>query len=574
MAERQQTSLAWHLLALGVWSAWVVARLLPRPLVVDEVAFANWAVRPFIPLPHPPLYMCLLALLHHGLKFPPELLRVVGLVTTGLTAWLMYQLAERMERGAGRWTLWLLLTNPLLLHGTLLLDIDNTILMAWLACAVWWVTRAAWPLEVRTLRMMGVWLGVGFLMKVTTPFVWPAALWLVYAARGEGRRGLQAVTFMSLVGLATFLAMWTLYSGLTGIPWTRLFTGRIVDMFLRGPTDVGATVLRELAERGLRIGLWIGPAALCLWVVGTVSAFRVWQTLRGREAWGLVLALGWLLLVGYWAVGGVVWSFAKYHCPFIPLLAVVGGATVARSLRRNRLSRWMLIGLTLAIALWSAAMVGDMLYLVSHTLRYSYIFAPERISEDLWQLAGRLGWLVAAVLVIGWLLWRFRATWRLQARGVCAVALAVGAIGSGVGQMSVQARAPYSTTYCYGRPWTTDRATLRSLSEFLAAYPGARVLVPDRTYMLITGRDCETQPTCTFWTGHETPEGLAASLRKQDYVLIDPDNNPAYFLRHVLPDPRVQAVLQSDFESSPAETATVWIRRSLRQPARRKKPGS
>ena len=563
MADRSRIPFALHLVVLGGWVAWVIAHLLPQPLVVDEVAFAHWAVRPFIPLPHPPLYMCLLALLHHGLKLPPELLRVVGIVTTGLTAWLMYRLAERMERGAGLWTLWLLLTNPLLLHGTLLLDIDNTVLMWWLACAVWWAARAAWPLDVRTLRRLGFWLGFGLLMKVTTPLVWPAALWLVYAARGEGRRGLKAVVFMSLVGLATFLAIWTLYSGLTGIPWMRLVTGRVIDMFLRGPTDLGTSVLQELGERSLRIGLWIGPLALCLWVLGTMRCVQSRQQLRGREAWLLVLIVGWMLLLGYWVVGGVVWSFAKYHCPFIPLLAVIGGATAARGCRDSRLPRWVIIGLTLAITLLSAVVVGDVLYLVSHTLRYASVYAPRSVPQALLHVAGRLGWLVAGALGMGLVLWGCRGSWRLQDSGVLPLVLALGAVGSGAGVMITQARAPYSTTYCYGRPWATDQAVLRSLREFMAAHPSARVLVPDRTYMLITGMDCETQPNCTFWTGHETPEELVASLQHQDYVMIDPDNNPARFLREVLPDPRVQAVLQRAFEAQPAGTATVWVRRSF-----------
>jgi len=280
----------------------------------------------------------------------------------------------------------------------------------------------------------------------------------------------------------------------------------------------------------------------------------------------LAMVMGWAVLAGYWFVGGVNWSFAKYHCPFIPLLAAVSGAAVARVTRRCRLSGVLLAGLAGVMALWSGRVVGDLLYLVNHTLRHASMFAPERLSQETHTLLVRLVWMIGGAGGIAIILWRFRARLQLTRVGAVSVALALGAIGSNLGLTALQAGAPYSTAYCYGRSWATDRATIQSIKTFVHEHPAARLLVPETAYALATGLSCEQQPTCTLWTGFETPQSLAAALRQLDYVLIDPDYNYARLFRAVLPAAEVMAVLQADFESSAVGTATAWTRRSLPPP--------
>ncbi len=554
------------LIALGMWLGWVSLQLFPRPLVVDEVEFAIQGLIPFGTWTldaHPPLYIHMSWGLVHGVGASPEVLRGLGVALLVLTALMTFLVAERWHRGAGWWALWLMLTNPLMVQGAFMLDIDNTLLPWWMITSVWWVSRVAWPLAPRVRVAMGLWWAFGLWMKITTPLLLPVALWIAYAVRGEARRGLIDVGQIGLIGAATFLAAWTWYSSVMHFSWTVIFLGRSFEMLQRGLGDPGVSVLMELLGRAVRIGLWIGPFGLLLWGVATFQPLRRIRRMSLPEAWVMALVLGWGVLIGYWLIGGVVWSFAKYHCPLIPLLAALGGAMVGRLVQESRVPTSMLVLLVGVLGLSQILLVGDPLYLVNDSLRHAMLFQPDAMAALVTTLVIRYAGFCVVVVAAGCLLWVCRRRFQVSRAATVGLTLAVAAIGSGIGETLVQSRASYSTTYCYGRPWKTVHAIREAALRLHAQQPEVRLMVPFDTIRLQLPVPDYLSIHVNEWTASLSRERFLSALRdpRMGLVVMDPDFSSVRTIQTLWSDPEVRAVLDGAYTPLSLETARGWVRR-------------
>jgi len=563
---RASRGLRWHLVALGIWVVWVSVHLFPRPLVVDEVEFAIQGLTPFGTWTldaHPPLYIHTLWGLVHGVGASPQMLRGLGLVLLILTALTTYRVAERLRRGAGVWALWILLTNPLALQGAFLLDIDNTLLPWWTIVSVWWASRLAWPLPPRARVAMGLWWAFGLWMKFTTPLVLPMALWAVYAVRGEGRRGLIDVGQVSAIGATAFLAAWIWYSLVMHFSWTVIFLGRSFEMVRRGIGDPGVNVLTELLGRAVRIGWWIGPFGLLLWGAATIESCRRWRRLQHPEVWTVALLVGWSVLVGYWLIGGVIWSFAKYHCPLMPLLAALGGATVGRLTRDGRVPPWVFALIVGVVGLWQILLVGDPLYVVNRSLRHALLFHPDAMTALVTTLAIRYAGFCIVVVAAGCLLWISRRRFQMSRAAVAGLTLVLAAIGSGIGETLVQSAASYSTTYCYGRPWRTVYAIRAAALRLHAQQSEVRLMVPFDTIRLQLPVTEYQSVYVNEWTASLSRERFLRTLRdpRTGFVVMDPDFSSVRTIQTLWGDPEVRAVLDDAYVPLALETARGWVRR-------------
>lgn len=553
---------AWEWLLGCAWVGWFVSRVLARPLCADEAFFAYVARQPLSAFAHPPCYLQLLRVVYLLMHPPATWLRLIGVVTLAATAIVTYGIAERWEPRGGRWALGLLLTSPLMLQGAVLLDIDNTILTWWTITSIWWVMRTRWPLRWPSLLGLSAWWALGLWMKLTTPLLWPPVIGLIYVSRGLTRRGVRDVLLLSAIGLALFLGAWTWYAMAHAVPWDAIFSGRTWAVLRRGASDTGSSVWRELGERAVRIGVWIGPVMLLLWGWATRQAWKARAALAHREAWLAALALGWAILLGYWIVGGVIWSVARYHIPGLPVYAAVCGAMVARLTQDARLPRTVtaaLIGLAVAGAL---VLVGDPVYLVNYTLRHALLTEPARVPQQLLALGGRIvGMLGVVAVVAGWLWWR-RTRWQLNSRTILGLALGISAMGLGAGLLVLQARADYSTTYTYGRPVATYAAAQRCAMRVYAADPDAQLMVPFDTIQAALPNTEFRRVIVNEWYHVGTPEALldALSNPRLALVVIDPDFSWARTVRDVWHHPRVRDALQRDFIRVPLGTAEGWAR--------------
>ena len=550
--------------ALMGWSIWVIYVLLARPPMLDEVPFAYMAREPFGPFCHPPLFFHLMGILFHVFGATIEQLRLLGVLTFILSGWMSWRLAETWKPGAGLWAIALLVTNSLAMHGFLMLDIDNTLLTAWMVAGIWLLTRTEWPLTKKGIVIHALWFALGLWMKFSTPFIWPFALLAVYVYRKDWARGIGHVLAILVLGLGVFLIVWTGYTRLAGLDWNLIFSGRIVEMLERGAADTGSSTLRELLERLIRVGLWIGPMAIVFWGVSSLELKDRWKALKHPEAWIATLFCGWGLLLGYILVGGVIWSFAKYHAPIIPLFAIAGGVVIQHWLDEARpgLMGWgvFLIGL---VGVWSYWAVGDLIYLINHDVRRAMLFSPELVGEHLKHFVLRFGLLLMSVPIVFGFLWGLKRRLNLSVRSAVGSAVAFCTLGAGIGFMVLQMRADYSTTYTYGRSFETFYAVQRFALAHHAKDPDARMMTPYDTFQWQLEPEIYGAVFVNQLFAAEDVETLKETLQDPTVTLFvyDPDFSPTFFYHTIYSHPEVQALLGQNFYKVLLGDAVAWVKR-------------
>lgn len=547
------------LLACAVFYLVLAWPALHKPLISDEAAgFALDAAQPhygLISIWHPPLCFDLLrGLCHLGLR--DQGLRLLGVVGVVVSFLLIERLCRRIaqEEHTPDTTVWawvFFATNPLLIQGSTLLDIDTTVLMPlmllWLAVFSAGSGRPtlAWLLRCAAVLWLNLW------AKLSTPLAFPivAAVW--YGLQHRWREALRVVGFISLLAAGAFLVAWGVYAKAIGQPFASVF-GRATDVLTIAPHFPGVWLspIGELANRTMRLVLWLGPF-LCL-LCGLALWKRAARWTAGRPLGTLDLC--WLvtlpIVVGYLLLGHHG-GFPKYHFPLVAPFAIGLASFVVRADRVP----WFQLGLLAVSGTVFMGWVGlDPLYLWNYQLRLAVILAPEQVSHCFWQLAGVLGLyaLVFAVAVV------------LQMKRPLAQRLLPAALtGLLVWNVSVawlQWRAPYSTTFLYGRDTTQMVRLAERLKGLAAARPGSDIVAPEDV-LYLAGLPFSRHRATDLW--HR--EGFLRVLTDPNVstVVTSPEWYSISFYRRVLPDPDVARLLKEHFRPVPFGLETIWMRQGV-----------
>ena len=224
------------ILALIPWIVYVALNI-SVPLRGDDIAFAqtaraiaktglphfsygegNWSA---YGLWHPPLYVYLIGEAIRTLGQTEAALRSVGILCFLATAILIYRFCQRLFKdqtiaaiGCG-----LFLINPIMAQYTLILDIDNTILMLLLTLFLY-QTVGSWK-EMSLRRHIGLSLLFALILwaKLTTPpFLLLALVLFSLSRHSQWKVGVRLTLITGLVGTAIFLLTWTFYCYVSQCP--------------------------------------------------------------------------------------------------------------------------------------------------------------------------------------------------------------------------------------------------------------------------------------------------------------------------------------------------------------------
>jgi len=436
-------------IALFAVLAW---RAADRPLVADEVEFVQTStalVRSGQPLAcdgleqsvilhHPQGYHLILGATLEALGHPgsPLVARLPGLLSLLLTLPLTYLLGCRLARSPATSAGWpavvLLLAAPLAIQGSLVVDIDNTVLTPALLGFLLVLMRHADQERSSALSLAGS-AGLFALLlwiKLPTPFLATAALaGAGLLTRGRRRLVLESAAITALGAILFALSWWAFCAWLGLDP-----LGPLSHLAGRG-ADRAALTLTVLGKRALRLGFWLGP---WLPMAAALAARRLWSTDPfGRQPSPRVAALYVaLVLLGYLGVGGEAFGFTRYHVPLVPVLAGLAATTLGQSWIVARRATILGAGLVAAMLL----VAGDPL-LPWYTLREALAagdIAPGKGSA--WLLVSSAVWLAPLVVVV------VAPRWGVAAGDALVIAAVVAGLVVSVHQLG----AAYSTNYLYG----------------------------------------------------------------------------------------------------------------------------
>lgn len=301
---------------------------------------------------HTPLYPIITGFLM-GVFKTPAALKVFGAVVGLASMTLMWLLGRACGVGKSRAALAVLLLgmSPLFIQGSMLLDIDNTLVVLFLLAGLLALFKEKWLLLAAALTLL-LWVKLtASLPLLLVFFAW--GLWGVF--RGE-RRGAQ-VLLAICAGLAAFLLSFYVYCYLDGFPFGMPFSFLYGAFFSKKISSDGGGL-----QQVVQFLLWSGPAFFLLWLSAAVRAFR-----SGKPDLDMLAALLSLVIgAGYLFVGGTPFGFPKYQVP-----AFVLGCWLVSGLAADALNGWFKPRYALVILAGAAvvAAAGDPLYTLRFLIR-------------------------------------------------------------------------------------------------------------------------------------------------------------------------------------------------------------
>lgn len=333
-----ETELAWQARdGVRVHGAPVVAhaesnRELTPPAARFKAQYGLW---------HPPLYLYILAIA--GMMGPAEgWLRGVGVLCLLASLLLIWRMAREAlgpdtPRAVVALPISLALLSPLVVQGSLFVDIDNTLLATLMLLFIWEFTRPGDPLRPRRTLWLIALLTVMMWTKLTTlPMVWLSCA--IAAACGEQPvRKLVAIVGIGVGAVAVFSVTFGAYCAAFDLP-IRFMS----EMGFGGRRDLFASVktLSAIARSARWTIMWVSPALVALIAVVTWERVRQFDRRQALSALDVCLVLAVGMFVAYVPIGAML---GKYMMPAALMGAAFAGVRIARGWRTWRVPPMMVV---------------------------------------------------------------------------------------------------------------------------------------------------------------------------------------------------------------------------------------
>jgi 4-amino-4-deoxy-L-arabinose transferase-like glycosyltransferase len=494
----------------------------------------------------PPLYDSILACCIKIAGPSEAVLRIPGLISAIAAIALLYMLALRIfpDRKHGSLLLIapiLLAINPAFVQGSLLVHIDNTILipliLAWLL---------AWDSYLTTGRRSQLiaailFLGISLLAKYSTPILILFALscWTVV----KDRKRIGKYLILGIGGIALFLFLWLVLSRMLNLD----YFGSFKYVFSRVKTYAEMDRFRMILANVITLSLWMSPGiilSLALIIKRERDGVGLWNV-----PWHICVAGVFL----YVCVSSVNHGFPKYYLPAVPFIAALLSAGIdldrCKQYLRNR-----------RVLIFCAVTTGsvyllDPVYLYRFGLRQALATGIMPTS-----LKGEIGiCLLLVVVAVVCILVIMRKERSLSAATEFVLFWVV---AWSLGQSLCQATAPYQTNYSYGERGT--RQLEKVLARLIDEHDNCRIIaINDITWRL--GLD-DQHLELTYWFD---PEGIASDLLddRTQAIAISIPSHPIRNYRLVMDDEAISVILKENYELRRIGTYYLWTRNSSKDAA-------
>lgn len=504
---------------------------------------------------HPPLYVYLVAAVFGLAGTGAAQARLIGLGCLIATILAIYFLSQEVfrdradRRAIGLLAAFLFAVNPLAIQGALVVDIDNTLLTPALLLALLAIVRSLDGARATRDLTLGVLFAVLLWIKLTTPLALLLALAIFLAAREGPGVALTRTGAIAFVGVAGFLVTWIAYTGAQGLPAAAPFEHLLGSLVSAGPHGTLPTVAREAGLALARVALWASPFLLVLWGMALARRASELASARALRSEDLLHLTAAIVLMVYLVVGRTTFSFPRYHYPVLPLLAILGAASILATWRTAapRSGRWLAATLVGATLVWLA---GD-------PLLSTYSIVKERLVAGLalGDVNRRVALQAAVLLLIPLAIASLGGGGgRLGLARASVLPLAVAAVSYSLALDAIQVRAGYLVRYGYGGVGT--REVLAFLGREVT--PESVVLAPAELIYGI-GNRVSPFPANAVWTSEPALLG-ALSAPPVRAVVYGLPTNTIEQLRFLERDPRVVRALHERFRRWTIGSYTVWVR--------------
>lgn len=408
---------------------------------------------------HPPAYVHLLNAMSRIFGMSALTPRLVSISTFFVSLLIIYLLSLQFFKGAKNARAIAFLAsllysvNPFSVRGSLLVDIDGTILNASFLILMYFL--ALWPKEsVPLSRQMlyGLLCALVLWTKFSSPFIFFASM-LIFLLFTRDFKKMLAFTVMFAIGCVIFLLTWYIYCLVYKSDFLVIFrhSGGAIAAFLQG---IGTHEGRlSLARNIWAPVMWISPSFALLIALSLRKIFKERAEARPLMSIAQFAFYGLCVAVGYIFVGGVTHSFPRYHYAMMPVFVItvayllVSEITFDKALIKN-------MGVAICIlVLYHVFFVGDPLYTVNYAWKEDIILRGGRAVHQILTKELRQITLILLTIPLAYIFFRLRKFSKPFLLALFSTALAFNLALS-----LVQMKTNYNTLYCYGAKGVEEAA--------------------------------------------------------------------------------------------------------------------
>jgi 4-amino-4-deoxy-L-arabinose transferase-like glycosyltransferase len=452
---------------------------------------------------HPTLYSNLLAASFKIFGVHEWSARMVSVLFTLLTLLVIYLIMKHLafSNFSKELAILIFLFNPLIVQGSLLIDIDNSILMFFIALFVYAYLKLDRE-KPKNLLLLGILFATALWAKIPTPPVLILSILIFHTLNREYKRGLLESLVIGVVGGIIFLATWILYCNLFDLPFLQPFMHNI------GYVGVGTNEIHFLLTHlwGFKnILFWATPFFILLILVVSLNRAKIYHKNRKLEAIDFLIIVGLLIFLEYLIVGShQAADFPRYFIPMMPLFSVVFAGYFERVKELTRKDLNAVVFVSMIIIAHSILVLKDPLLIDRIIFNTASIY---KIAEE----TAVVTVLYFLPFVISYAI--FRA---LKVKNAFMLSIILPLLICGVYIDAIQVKADYATCYFYG-----ERGMIETI-DYLSSHidnSDAVIARKDVVYYLAVKE---------FYRLPENPEELERLIDSKDveYIII---NKYGYF---------------------------------------------
>jgi len=440
-------------------------------------------------------------------------------------------------------------STPATIQGSLIIDIDNTILIPAVLFLYGAFVKYQQTGQGRWAILTGLSIGTALWARVTTPIIITFLLFFYVLVKKNTLKAKLTLITAILSGVFLFVVSWYLYCSLTGVPFREPFTYTLGAFQSKVSGLTFSLLLRNL----IFLTLWLGVFPSLLFVVVTIQKCKRYLKNPEIHLEDIFLWSGGILILGYTLVGGAIFGYPKYHSSAIPLLYIFAGLALSQSKSNMDFVNARLKVISVIIIVFIASVVqtiivGDLLYGIRYELRNAFAFMLPVI-PILKSIALKIG-LFSLVFVIPFMIYSkilFKKAWMLL--------LILLSVGTNIGTVFIQNTANYHTGYNYGGQGTIE--TAQYIREKVSSQ--SVVLAPSEIIYYLKLPKSLYLPN-TLWT--DTNELRERLTDKNTSALVySIATNTIHQIRTISTNKAIQDLLSQDFDYTKIGSYVIWIRK-------------
>ncbi len=470
-----------------------------------------------------------------------------GFASLMLTAFITHQLVKKAAPVSNPLLVFLppvlLAVTPAFIQGSLILDIDNTLMISAILFLVYLFYRLENESPPTYFGVLAGTTALSLWMRITTPpLVCAASLIFLYVNPQLSIKTKLKATSAVLLGALLFIVTWYGYTHVKHLNFYSPFEYTLSVFSVRTQSSGGfhpAAYFQSVVQ----VLLWFGIFPCFLFAYAAIKRSRDFflKPILFRE--DIFLVVGLFMVVGYSFVGGTPFGFPKYEMPGLPLLIIYLCYFLPE---RNRLTTSSILLITVFSMIIQIFVLGDLLYLVRYELRN---LASQGLSGAIF-LKTHLPQ-IAAGLTGYFLIFLFG---QRKGLGLAATVLFIG-LGSNLGMDWHQNHDGYQTGYSYGTRGARETAAF--LKSHVSA--NASILVPHE----IVYYTALLRPVYIHDRVWNNPEALLTKLQDPgtEAFVYSLAFNTLHQIQTYETDSPLRAFLKLNFDRKEIGNYTVWLRR-------------